>query len=177
MWDIYVEEVLTHLSRDTNITREFKMALRIVPITITTLFLTAGVAAARCPDYAQNGSGHSVSSESLYSETRMSVRAGGGVDLGTCSEAPGVGHVSEAPDFTLNYERTGSYNVRFRSQGNCDTVILINDAAGNWHWDDDTGPDAEVTLGNPKSGYIDVWVGTYGGELCNATLVMESFDR
>lgn len=151
--------------------------MHIIPITITTLLLTAGAAAAGCPDFGQNGFNLSVSSQSLYSENRMDVVAGGSIDLGNCSSAPGVGYVSEAPDFTLSYQRTGNYNVRFRAQGGCDTVLLINDASGNWYWDDDSGPDAQITLGNPQSGYIDVWVGTYNDELCNASLAMESFDR
>ena len=155
------------------------MSSRKVFSTIAVLFTSATAAAANCPDYGQNGGSYSFSSQDVYTAKRFAAVAGGGVNLGNCGEAPGVGHVSEAPDFTLDYSRTGNYNIRLRSQGTCDTVLLVNDANGNWYWDDESGdgPDTQIVLQNPASGYIDVWIGSYNGDVCDASLDIESFDR
>lgn len=155
------------------------MKLPLLPLTAAALSFSATVAAAGCPDYGQNGASYAFSSSDLYSERRLNVAAGGEIDLSTCGSAPGVGHVAEAPDFTIQYQRSGSYNLRLRSQGSCDTVLLVNDADGNWYWDDESGdgPDTQIFLGDPSSGYIDVWVGTYNDEYCDATLLLETFDR
>ena len=155
------------------------MTLHSTFLTTAAFCLMAGAAVANCPDYGQNGASWDFSSSDVYSPRRLDVVAGGEIDLMNCGDTPGVGNVAEAPDFTLDYTRTGSFNIRFRSQGSCDTVLLINDASGQWFWDDDSGegPDSEVLLQNPDSGYIDVWVGTYDSQVCDASLDIESFDR
>jgi hypothetical protein len=155
------------------------MNLPMIPLAIVALSFSATIASASCPDYGQNGASYSFSSNDLYSERRLSVAAGGEIDLSTCQDAPGIGYVAEAPDFTIQYERSGSYDLRIRSQGSCDTVLLVNDASGSWYWDDESGhgPDTQVVLNTPSSGYIDIWVGTYNDEICDATLLLETFER
>lgn len=56
-------------------------------------------------------------------------------------------------------------------------MLLINDAAGNWHFDDDSSEtsDAEIWLNGASDGYIDVWVGTFGDSACEAQLSIEAF--
>lgn len=131
-----------------------------------------------CPDMGLMGDERTFSSDDLYSEQRLSVVAGGSIDLSECNNLPGMGNVIEAPDFTITYEKNQNYDVRFQSEASCDTVLLINDASGDWHWDDDSGTDngAEIMLENAEGGMIDVWIGTYDDQTCDATLMVESFD-
>jgi hypothetical protein len=52
----------------------------------------------------------------------------------------------------------------------CDTTLLVRDAYGQWHFDDDSGGNLtpELNLRNMAglNGRIDVWVGTYGNATC-----------
>lgn len=163
-----------------HLTREYptQMIFRSALIALALLAGTSGAALAQsCPDYRLNGSSDRFSSTDAYSERRYSVLAGGSIDLSRCSSVPGVGNIAHAPDFTFYYTHNANYSLRFQSRAGCDTVLMVNDASGRWHWDDDSagGTNAEVHLYSPTSGYIDVWVGTYGSSLCNANLHVESF--
>ena len=134
-------------------------------------------AAWACPDQSLYGEEYTFSSDDLWNERRLSVTAGGNIDLSGCYNVPGTGYVIENPDFTISYNRTQNYNLRFRTQAGCDTILLINDANNQWYWDDDSagGTNAEVWVNNAAGGYIDVWIGTYGSSTCDAQLLIESF--
>lgn len=136
-------------------------------------------AASACPDPMKMGEKYTYNSDDLYSEKVLSVTAGGSVDLSTCYDMPGTGNVIESPDFSIQYNKTQQYDLRFFVDGACDTVLLINDANGNWHFDDDSWGDVDpvVTLSNAADGWIDVWIGTYEGANCASSLHIESFDR
>jgi len=130
-----------------------------------------------CPDVSMNGQGLSYSSDQAYSPRAHSVTAGGNVDLGGCSQQPGYGYVAVPPDFTMNFTANGAGRaLEFRVQGSCDTVLLVNDAGGRWHFVDDTnGVDPALRLGNASEGIYDIWVGTFGPDLCSATMIVETF--
>ena len=57
------------------------------------------------------------------------------------------------------------------------TELLINTGSANWYYDDDDNGnmDPKITLTYPSDGYLDVWVGTYDGQYCDATLRLETF--
>jgi len=59
----------------------------------------------------------------------------------------------------------------------CDAALLINTSSANWYYDDDDNgnQDPRIVLTRPVDGRIDVWIGTYDGEYCNAQLKMETF--
>jgi hypothetical protein len=61
----------------------------------------------------------------------------------------------------------------------CDAALLINTASANWYYDDDDNGDLDpkIVLTRPANGRIDIWIGTYDGEFCNAQLQLETFDR
>ncbi|RED18080.1 hypothetical protein [Pontivivens insulae] len=149
--------------------------------TILALSMVAGLSAAgaaqACPDYSLNGTPDRFSSTDAWTERRYPVIAGGSVDLARCGSVPGVGNVARAPDFTFYYTHNANHSLRFQARAGCDTVLMVNDATGRWHWDDDSagGTNAEVHLYSPRTGYVDVWVGTYGSGYCDATLHVESF--
>lgn len=98
---------------------------------------------------------------------RVNVVAGGSLN------APSgcAGSISDAPDFELTYN-AGSLPLAFRTIAGSDTTLIINDPAGNWVCDDDSGGNrnAQVVFRGPRSGVYDVWVGTFGGGTAQAEL-------
>jgi hypothetical protein len=117
-------------------------------------------------------------SGALYSAQELVVFAGGTADLGACSDLPGYGFVAADPDFTLDFSAEGAGRaLEFRVDSRCDSVLLINDPQGNWHWDDDSNGDSDALLrfGDADSGRWDIWVGAYGADGCSATLTLETF--
>lgn len=141
------------------------------------LIATAGVAAA-CPAWQNDGVQHGYTTGSdLWTPNHYSVTAGGSQSLRNCGFQHS-GHVISRPDFEFRIDGLESYNrLQFRVNGTCDTVLLVNDAHGNWHFDDDGWGNLHplLNVSNPQSGVYDIWVGTYGSSLCDATLQMETF--
>lgn len=100
----------------------------------------------------------------------VSILAGGTIDLSTLGY---YGFVAEAPDYDLYYE-AGGYElyIYVRSQSE-DTVLLISDPSGSWHFsDDENGLMPGIRFANPESGLYDIWVGTLGDELADAELAI-----
>ncbi len=105
---------------------------------------------------------------------RVAIAAGGSLDAsqlgGNC-----LGFIAQAPDYRVNWTAgSGSLPLVISVASDADTVLVINDAQGNWVCDDDGGNEGlnpAVTFTNPASGQYDIWVGTYSqGELQNSTL-------
>ncbi len=99
------------------------------------------------------------------------VVAGGQVNLANCGFAGGW--VVPNPDFSLYmYDFNGPVQFSVSSPG-CDTVLLLNAPDGSWYYDDDSSGDLmpwiEAYVGD---GRMDVWVGTFGGDYCDASLVV-----
>jgi len=102
------------------------------------------------------------------------IQAGGDLDAsalgGNC-----LGWIARAPDYRLNWTAgSGSLPLVFSVASSADTTLVINDAQGNWHCDDDGGNEGlnpAITFNNPPSGQYDIWVGTYAqGGLQPSTL-------
>jgi hypothetical protein len=143
--------------------------------------LMSGVAAQAqgCPDWRQGGMTITTDSETAWVPQSFAITAGGPLNLAACPTGAGPGHVNAAPSFTLTYDdrQLGrDLDLRIESQ-NCDTVLLINDYADTWHYNDDEdgGLNARLRLAAAPSGRYDIWVGTYGPQTCQATLVVETF--
>ena len=91
---------------------------------------------------------------------------------GGCAEIPGSGYIIQNPDFELALSGNAQgQDMEVRLTSACDTVLLVNDATGEWQFVDD----AEGTL-NPvvvipaaMDGVYDIWVGTLAEENCDAT--------
>lgn len=138
---------------------------------------TAGVAAA-CPAWQNSGvqSGYTTGQD-LYSPNSYSVVAGGSESLRGCGWN-NTGYVISRPDFEFQIDGLHQYGrLEIRAIGQCDTVLLVNDAQGNWYFDDDSygNLNPAINLYRPASGVYDIWVGTYGPNTCNATLQMETW--
>ncbi|MDP2127792.1 MAG: hypothetical protein Q8K97_10470, partial [Pseudohongiella sp.] len=80
--------------------------------------------------------------------------------------------------FTMTFSGNSTgRELEFRLDTECDSVLMINDASGNWHYDDDTNGslDAQIRLPKAANGIYDIWVGTRYSGTCNATLILETF--
>ncbi|WP_185827587.1 hypothetical protein [Halomonas nitroreducens] len=104
---------------------------------------------------------------------RTSLSAGGSRSAGeagpNCS-----GYVSDKPDLDLNYE-AGQHVLSIFVESPADTTLVVYDAAGNWHCNDDystmAGTNPGIKWNNPPAGNYNIWVGTYAaGELQDAVL-------
>ncbi len=147
------------------------------------LLVWAGAAAA-CPDYTQYGATYHLSGDQLYSERVYNVRAGGPNNIANCGNVRpqtdrGPGFVTSPPDFSFNLSGMGRYRLVMKTRASCDTILLINTGSVNWYYDDDDGggSNALISLTRPSNGWLDVWVGTYNGDYCDATLSLETFYR
>ena len=150
---------------------------------VAMLLLATGSAAA-CPNFNLSGDTHHLSGRDLYSEHRYSVQAGGDISIQACPQVrPGTdrgqGFVTERPDFTFNLSGMGGYRLVIAVESACDSVLLVNTASVNWYYDDDDNGnlDARIILTQPANGWLDVWIGTHDGSICDAMLSMETFDR
>ncbi|MEL6953829.1 MAG: hypothetical protein AAFN09_12715 [Pseudomonadota bacterium] len=136
------------------------------------------VPAAACPDWQYSGRSNlgTLGGQFLYTPRYWSVVAGGNVNLANCA-APGTGYVISQPDFEFTFNNDGGYNrLELSVQASCDTVLLVNDANGNWHFNDDTnGLQPQVNVFGAPSGVYDVWIGTYGSGNCQASLELETW--
>lgn len=134
--------------------------------------------AAACPDWQYTGRANLgyLSGEYLYQPRFYNVTAGGNINLQNCA-APGVGWVISQPDFEFNFNNDNNYNrLEISVQSSCDTVLLVNDANGNWHFNDDAnGVQPRIDVYGAPTGTYDVWVGTYGSGSCPASLELETW--
>jgi hypothetical protein len=103
----------------------------------------------------------------------VNIRSGGSLNVRNMSLGSGcAGFATARPDYILNYSNSASF-LRFFFRPNNqsgprerrDTTLVINDANGDWHCNDDGGGNFNpmVDISNPPSGQYDIWVGTYDG--------------
>jgi len=139
---------------------------------------TAGAQAQACPDWQLNGALQTTDASTAWAPQRYATTAGGPLDLRQCNTVPGYGWMTAAPSFTLTYDaQDRGFDLDFRVEAPCDTVLLINDATADWHFndDEDNSLNPRLRLGGARSGVYDIWVGTYDSATCAATLVVETF--
>lgn len=155
-------------------------------------FIALGLAAANsasaCPNYnlSPTYGAYNATGSQLYSRSSFSLQAGGNFRIPNCGYVRprtdrGDGYVTEAPDFSFNLSGMGRYQLYIEVVSACDAVLLINTGSVNWYYDDDDNPnspgDPRISLTRPSNGRIDVWVGTYDGSVCDATLYLETYYR
>ncbi len=136
------------------------------------------VQAQACPDWQLNGSLVTTDAGTAWSPQRFQTTAGGALNLAQCNTVPGYGYMTAAPTYTVTYDaQDRGLDLDFRVEASCDTLMLINDATAEWHFndDEDNSLNPRLRLAAARSGVYDVWVGAYGPETCAATLVVETF--
>ena len=137
--------------------------------------------AAQCVSVGMGGAAMAYSSDDLYTPKTRDVLAGGAVDLGQCSTLPGQGFLKASPDLTLDFtENSAARSLEFRTDSECDSVLLVNNSEAGWHYDDDSNgnSDAMLRINNAQNGRYHVWVGTYYPEpSCSSVLSIETFNN
>ncbi|WP_461475179.1 LCCL domain-containing protein [Pararhodobacter aggregans] len=126
-----------------------------------------------CPNPAANGQFLNYSAGQLLSPRNHGVVAGGATDLADCAQVPGHGHVAPNPDFTLNLTQNAlNATLQLGVDGTCDTVLLVRGPNGQYAFNDDTnGLNPELRFQGAQTGEYDIWVGTFGQQTCQATLI------
>ncbi|HGG06100.1 MAG TPA: hypothetical protein ENK28_11640 [Aliiroseovarius sp.] len=136
-----------------------------------------------CPNYNLYGDTYELTGRSMYNTQSVNVRAGGDQSITGCGirfgSDRGRGYVTQAPDFSLKLSGMGGYKLSVSVVSKCDSILLINTGAANWFYDDDDNGnlDAKIVLTRPSNGWLDIWVGTHDGSVCDATLYLETFRR
>ncbi|MEJ6398018.1 hypothetical protein [Yoonia sp. 208BN28-4] len=144
-----------------------------------------GTTAFACPNFnAAPAESYNASGSQLRQRRGFNVVAGGNNYIWNCPNVrpgtdTGAGYFPTAPDFSFNMSGMGGLRLVVSVVSDCDSALLINTASANWYYDDDDNGnlDPRIVLTRPANGRIDVWVGTYDGEFCNAQLQMETFAR
>ncbi|MEJ6478778.1 MAG: hypothetical protein QNL92_08875 [Octadecabacter sp.] len=148
-------------------------------------FLCLSTAAMACPDYGLMGvESYDSSGQQLYQERTFRVTAGGTNSLDRCRHIrpqsdTGPGYFTDAPDFTFEIYGMNGYQLVISVVSSCDSALLINTPSATWYYDDDDNGnlDPRIVLTHPANGILDVWVGTYDGDYCDAVLSLETFYR
>ncbi|MDO5657485.1 MAG: hypothetical protein Q4G36_04060 [Paracoccus sp. (in: a-proteobacteria)] len=117
------------------------------------------------------------SSEDLWTERLVEFMAGGSQDVMNCEDLYASGYYSSRPDFAFYYDAEDRGRmVRIKVTSDCDTTLVVNDAAGRWHYnDDDEGLNPALRFDNAGTGLYHIWMGTYGAQMCPATISFETF--
>ena len=91
------------------------------------------------------------------------------------------GYATSAPDFRIQWSGSSSgLRIFFVADGGGDTTLIVNDANGAWHCNDDSpygGLDPLVDIPSPPQGQYDIWVGSFeAGEFVEGTLYITERD-
>lgn len=100
------------------------------------------------------------------------ITSGGQVDVSVLG-AGCVGFASAAPDLKLDYSGGGGFlRISFTPDTAGDTVLVINDASGNWICNDDFNSlDPAIEFTSPAGGLYDLWVASFvDGEFVDGTI-------
>lgn len=135
--------------------------------------VTTPITGCPVPDYIAppyTTTGNALANQAYFVDTT----GGGQTQIQGCAGLPGRGFFNANPAITLNLSGMAA-NPDFRDfevrlDSSCDTTLLIRDAQGNWHYDDDSGPslNSRLRLGNlaALNGQVSIWVGTFGATPC-----------
>ena len=158
--------------------------MRVLVMAALAVFGFSGAAMA-CPDFnLQAVEAYQASGGQLRQPKTFNVVAGGENLIWNCPNVrpgtdQGAGYFTSQPDFSFSLSNMGGLRLVVSAISECDSALLINTASGSWYYDDDDNGnlDPKITITRPANGRIDVWMGTYDGEYCNARLRMETFAR
>lgn len=145
-------------------------------------FVILGSTTSNAQDYTLDPAYGSIELTSGFEEDphMVTVLAGGSVEVSPMtdgiSQCHAGGYVSEAPDYDLLYTASDDFplSIGAISEGDTDTMILINLPDGTWVCDDDSFGDLDpiLTFSSPQSGLYSIWVGTIGPDLIEAELII-----
>ena len=135
-----------------------------------------------CPDQSIWGETYSFTGTQLQNGVSVDVVAGGENYIWDCRHIrpgtdQGAGYFTTKPDFTIELNRIQGYRLAISAISECDSALLINTSSGHWYYDDDDNGnlDPRIVLTRPANGYLDVWIGTYDGAYCDATMFLNAY--
>jgi hypothetical protein len=85
------------------------------------------------------------------------------------------------PSLSLTLNGMEAYSrLEIEVDSECDTTLLVRDAFGNWHYDDDGADEPLMPLLNLENtaalnGRVDIWVGTFSATSCQASVELETW--
>lgn len=139
-------------------------------------FLTVGLAllaptiAAACPTITASSNHLTLSEAQLVNPYTINTGAMGSIQLADCDYTGGF--VTAAPQVSITFTDTNG-PVQLSTYSSCDTVLLVNAPDGSWWFNDDNGESLlSYLLVGVVPGRMDVWVGTYSGQRCDAHLTL-----
>lgn len=142
------------------------------------LFVCGAAAAQACPSLGAKDKHLYFSTRQLVTPKAAQVRAGGTVLLGQCETLPGVGNIPFEPSVSIHYRIDRKrMDLEMRTEGDCDTVLLVHTPSGRWFFDDDNGDgvNARLRIGGPAEGRYEIWVGSAAGHACPSSLTLQTF--
>jgi hypothetical protein len=140
--------------------------------------LGLGQAVAACPAFHNKDKHLHLTARQLATPRIAEVRAGGSVLLGQCPDLPGTGNIPFDPSVSILYVADRKrMDLEFRTEGSCDTVLLLRSPSGRWHFDDDNGQghNARIRVAAPPEGRWEIWVGSQAGMACTTRLAIQTF--
>lgn len=147
------------------------------------LFLWAGPALADCPDPTLNAPTHRATGPELIAPQSWDVRAEGG-NLAPCGTwvVNGLGDdldgfLPVAATATFDLDAMGPHILMVMAQAECGAVLAVREGQGLWYFGREANGRQEVTLWGTGNGPLQVWVGSVELGGCDATLILETFDR
>lgn len=131
--------------------------------------IAAPAIASACPQIAAGATQVTLSEAQLAQPYGLNTGAGGTIDLANCGN---VGFVYATPQVSINFvDTTGP--VQVSTYSSCDTVLLVNAPDGSWWFNDDNGDSLlSWVMVDVVPGRMDVWVGTYNGNHCDAHVTL-----
>lgn len=132
-----------------------------------------------CPTFEQMGQTYTMTGDQLYSPHSLTLQAGGSTDISGCNVG-GVGFANAVPHLSIGLSGMEAYGrLEIEVDAQCDTTLLVNTPTAQWVFDDDSGGNLQPLLNLPSSaslnGRLDIWVGTYNGAACAATIELETW--
>ena len=111
------------------------------------------------------------------------VTLGSDVDLGACTTLPSdisaLGFTAAAASLAVTVEAGSQGDLHLGGRSVCDTVMLVRDPAGGFHFSDDTGSARQPLLNLPGAvGEYLVWLGSYDSSSdCEAQIAVSLGDQ
>lgn len=139
--------------------------------------MPAPMPVAICPNPTLIGPSLSVTGPQLVAGQAYVAQIGGQHEIDNCPGIGGYGMADEAPSFTLNMSQMDGYQFTAEIVSDCDATMILRDAFGQWHFNDDgpNGLQPQLVLnGAQVNGRVDIWVGSFGGTACPGTIVFRS---
>jgi hypothetical protein len=137
----------------------------------------APIPAAICPNPNMVGPSLNVTGPQLISAQAYVAQVGGTHAVDNCPGIDGWGFAEEAPSFTLYMSQMAGYQFTAETTSDCDPTMIIRDASGQWHFNDDDPNGLQPQLqidGSALEGRVDIWVGSFGGNSCQGTIVFRT---